>query len=77
MVVSPYWKVRKRSFYIYTVGFGLLCVASGFGLHIAYLKYTTLAFIPSLLAAAMGIWKFFNTAYVERKEKDETKNNLT
>ena len=71
MVVSPYWKFRRNSFYIFTVGFGLLCVASGFGLHIAYLKYTFLAFIPSLLAATMGIWKFILTAYNERKKQDD------
>ena len=66
--VSEFWQVRKKNFYVYTVGFGLVCVAAGWGLHIEYTKYTNvLYFLPSVIAAIMLLMKFWKTAYGERK----------
>jgi hypothetical protein len=65
---SEYWEFRKKNFYIYTIGFGAVCVASGWGLHVEYLKYTSLLyFLPSVIAAIMILMKFWKSAYQERK----------
>lgn len=66
--VSEFWQFRKRSFIWHTVIYGVVCVTAGWGLHVEFLRYTSvLYFIPSIIAAIMLLYKLWQTAFQERR----------
>lgn len=66
--VSEYWQFRKWSFFIFTIGFGAACISGGWCLHIKYVSDPGVwAFAPIVIATILGLIKFWQVAYKERK----------